>query len=157
MKVIVLCLHVQVDFQPFCEKVRGAGVFQLAATSIELSGSIMACATESAHDFGMLQEHAPCRKRSGNRVTKKVTEASEIRNILAPIKIKSALPPPPQKKNQNTPLENEDFYGHGGFPAERTQFFQASIKFAHPFPAPELRAIHFTDTRIFSEEKLTEK
>ena len=36
-----------------------------------------------------------------------------------------------------------------GFPAERTHIFQAPIKLAQPFPAPELRAKHFTDTRIF--------
>ena len=40
-------------------------------------------------------------------------------------------PPPPQK--------NEEVYGHGGFPAERKQKFQAPRKVAHPFPAPELQ------------------
>ena len=34
------------------------------------------------------------------------------------------------------------------FLAERTQFSQAPIKLAQPFPAPELRAKYFTDTRI---------
>ena len=60
---------------------------------------------------------------------------SKLRKILAPIKIKSALPPP-QKKKPNTPL-NREFYGHGGFPAEWMQFFQVPIKLAQPFPAPE--------------------
>ena len=36
-----------------------------------------------------------------------------------------------------------------GFPAERTQIFQAPIKLAQPFPAPELPANNFTDTRLF--------
>ena len=39
-----------------------------------------------------------------------------LRKIPAPIKIKSALPPAPQ--TQNPPPKNEEFYGHGGFPAE---------------------------------------
>ena len=77
---------------------------------------------------------------------------SSFRKILAPIKIKSALPPPAPKPNfQNTlPPPNEEFYGHSrGFPAERRHFFQVSIKLAQPFPAPELRTKIFTDTRIF--------
>ena len=73
-----------------------------------------------------------------------------IRRILAPIKIKSALPLPPQKTKTPPPhKKNEEFYGHESFPAERTQIFQAPIKFAQPFPAPELRAKHLTDTRFF--------
>ena len=55
--------------------------------------------------------------------------------ILAPIKIESALPPPPKPKIPPPP-KNEEFYGHGGFAAERTQFFQVPIKLAQPFPAP---------------------
>ena len=38
------------------------------------------------------------------------------------------------------PPQNKEFYGHGGFPAGRRHFFQASIKLAQPFPAPEFRA-----------------
>ena len=49
-------------------------------------------------------------------------------------KNKIGTPPPPQ-----TPLKKGEFYGHMVFPAERTHFFQVSIKLAHPFPAPELR------------------
>ena len=33
-----------------------------------------------------------------------------------------------------------------GFPAERRHFFQAPIKLAQPFPAPELRAKNLSDT-----------
>ena len=57
-----------------------------------------------------------------------------FRKIRAPIKIKSALPPPPPK----TPPQNAEFYGHG-FSCRKNAFFQASIKLAQPFPAPELR------------------
>ena len=60
-------------------------------------------------------------------------EYLNLRKIRAPIKIKSALPPPqktPQKKGNFTDIV---------FPAERTHFFQVSIKLAQPFPAPELR------------------
>ena len=56
------------------------------------------------------------------------------------------FPPPPKPKN--TPPLKRGIYGHG-FPAERTHFFQASIKLAQPFPAPELRTNIFTDTRTF--------
>ena len=35
------------------------------------------------------------------------------------------------------------------FSGRKSAFFQAPIKLAHPFPAPELRAENFTDTRIF--------
>ena len=47
------------------------------------------------------------------------------------------------------PLKTRNFMGMGGFPAERTQFFQAPIRLAQPFPAPESRANIFMDTRIF--------
>ena len=58
-----------------------------------------------------------------------------LRKIRAPIKIKSALPPPPP---QNPPPKKGNFTDMV-FPAERTHFFQGSIKLAHPFPTPELR------------------
>ena len=56
-----------------------------------------------------------------------------VRKIRAPIKIKSALPPP-----QNPPPKKGEFYGHR-FSCRKNAFFQVSIKLAHPFPAPELR------------------
>ena len=62
-----------------------------------------------------------------------------FRKFPAPIKIKSAPPPPSQKPKFPPPPENKEFYGHGGFPAERKQKLQAPIKLTHPFPAPELR------------------
>ena len=57
-----------------------------------------------------------------------------FRKILAPIKTKSALPPPPK----TPPQKNAEFYGHG-FSCRKNAFFQVSIKLAQPFPAPELR------------------
>ena len=48
-------------------------------------------------------------------------------------KNKIGTSPPPQK----TP-KNAEFYGHG-FSCRKNAFFQASIKLAQPFPAPELR------------------
>ena len=39
--------------------------------------------------------------------------------------------------------------GMEGFPAERTHVFQAPIKLAQPFAAPELQPKHFTDKRLF--------
>ena len=56
--------------------------------------------------------------------------AAKFRKIRAPIKIKSALPLPPPKP----PSKTRNFMDMG-FPAERTHFFQASIKLAQPFPA----------------------
>ena len=60
-------------------------------------------------------------------------------------KNKIGTPPPPQ--NPPPPLK-EEFYGHG-FSCRKNAFFQAPIKLAQPFPAPELRTKNFTDTRIF--------
>ena len=60
--------------------------------------------------------------------------APKFRKIRAPIKIKSALPPPPQNLPQKRGILRTQV-----FPAERTHFFQVSIKLAHPLPAPELR------------------
>ena len=69
--------------------------------------------------------------------SQKQTNEKRLWSEKAPVKIKSALPLP------------KGFCGHGGFPAERKQKFQTPIKLAHPFPAPEMRTKHFTDTRIF--------
>ena len=68
-----------------------------------------------------------------------------FRKILAPIKIKSALPP----QNKPNPPPNEEFYGHG-ISCRKNACFQAPIKLAQQFLAPELRANNFTDTRLFS-------
>ena len=51
---------------------------------------------------------------------------------------KNKIGTPPPKKTQNTPPKTRNFMDTG-FPAERTHLFQVSIKFAQPFPAPELR------------------
>ena len=47
--------------------------------------------------------------------------------------------------------ENEEFYGHGGFPAERTKKCQAPTKLTQPFLAPEVRAGKTTYMRLFSK------
>ena len=39
-----------------------------------------------------------------------------------------------------------------GFSCRKNAFFQAPIKLTQPFPAPELRAKMFTDTRNFSDQ-----
>ena len=52
-----------------------------------------------------------------------------------PKKVKLKYPPP----------HNDEFCGHGGFPAERTQKSQEPRKLAQPFPALELWAKDFTD------------
>ena len=63
-------------------------------------------------------------------------KTSNFQKIPAPIRIKLALPSP--KKNNSPPPQkkkNEEFYGHGGFPAERTQKSQVPIELAQPLPA----------------------
>ena len=51
-------------------------------------------------------------------------------------------PPPPPNPKYPPPPKTRNFMDMV-FPAEWTHFFQASIKLAHPFPAPELRTIIF--------------
>ena len=53
-------------------------------------------------------------------------------------KNKIGTSPPPPKPKIPTPPKTKNFMDMA-FPAERTLFFQASIKLAQPFPAPELR------------------
>ena len=65
------------------------------------------------------------------------TDLNYFRIIYAPIKIKSALPPPPKPKIPPTP-KTRDFMDTG-FSCRKNAFFRASIKLARPFPAPELR------------------
>ena len=67
-----------------------------------------------------------------------MNDVPNIRKIRAPIKIKSALPPPPPQNPKYPPPKTRNFMDTG-FPAERTHFFQVSIKLVRPFPAPELR------------------
>ena len=60
-----------------------------------------------------------------------------IQKIPAPIKIKSA---PPSPKKPNTPLPKmRNFMGMEVVLLKETQCFQAPIKLAQPFPAPELQ------------------
>ena len=75
---------------------------------------------------------------------------SPIRKILAPIKIKSALtPPPPKTQNySNIPPKTRNFMDLV-FSCRTDAFFQAFVKLAQPFPAPEIADKNFTDTRIF--------
>ena len=61
-----------------------------------------------------------------------------VRKILAPIKIQSALPPPPQK-TKIPPPKTRNFMDMAFFLQKKNAFFQAPIKLAQPFPAPELR------------------
>ena len=63
-------------------------------------------------------------------------------------KIGTCPPPPPKKKPKYPPLKR-GICGHGGFSCRKNAIFQRPIKLAQPFPAPELRAKNFADTRIF--------
>ena len=60
-----------------------------------------------------------------------------LRKILAPIKIKSALPPPPP--NPKYPPPKTRNFVDMAFSCRRTHVFQAPIKLAQPFLTPELR------------------
>ena len=68
-----------------------------------------------------------------------------FRKIRAPIKIKSALPPPPKP-----PLKRRNFTDTG-FPAERTLFFQVSIKLAASHFRPQNCGHEFYGHGDFSE------
>ena len=83
---------------------------------------------------------------SGDSFRARSTTTSD-RKIPAPIKIKSALPPPNPKYPPPPKAKN---FMDTGFPGERTHFFQAPIKLAQAFPAPELRT-RILRTRNFSE------
>ena len=103
----------------------------------------VACFTkQGADDFGSKGEskcythtHCVC-----------VTEAPSLfqRNPRAHKNKIGTSPPPPKP-----PSKTRNFTDMG-FPAERTHFFQASIKLAQPFPAPELR------TRIYGHEDFSD-
>ena len=56
---------------------------------------------------------------------------------------------PPKTQNTPTPLppKKEEFYGHGGFPAESPGAHKIGARIA--FSAPELRTKNFTDMRHF--------
>ena len=68
-----------------------------------------------------------------------------FQKILAPIKIKLALPSPTKPKIPPPPLK-EEFYGHGFFPAERTHF--SAHKIGAAISGPRVADTNFTDTRI---------
>ena len=70
----------------------------------------------------------------------------EYRKILAPTKNKISTSPPQNPKYP--PPQTKNFMGMGFF-LQKERIFQVPIKFVPPFPAPELRATNFTDTRIF--------
>ena len=67
---------------------------------------------------------------------------------------KSKIGTPPLKKTQipPPPPKTRHFMGEGGFPAERMQFFQAPIKLAQPFLAPELRVKRIRGHEAFPEK-----
>ena len=76
--------------------------------------------------------------RSG-RASAKTTllKTTLFQKILAPIKIKSALPPPPKPKIPPPPKRRN--FMDMAFSCRTDAFFQASIKLAQPFPAPKFK------------------
>ena len=71
----------------------------------------------------------------------------KVRKIRAPIKIKSALSPPPQK-----PPPKKGNFTDMVFPAERTHFFRVFHKIGAPISGPRIADTNFTDTRIFMKK-----
>ena len=69
-----------------------------------------------------------------------------VGKIPTPIKIKLALPPPPLLKNPN---KKEEFYGHGGFPAERTKKCQVPIKIGAAISGPRIMGGNSMDITLF--------
>ena len=74
-------------------------------------------------------------------------ERSTLRKIRAPIKIKSALPPPPPQNPKYPPLER-GIYGHG-FSCRTDAFFPGVHKIVAAISGPRIADKNFTDTRIF--------
>ena len=64
---------------------------------------------------------------------------------------KNKISTPPPQNQIPPPKKNEEFYGHGGFPAERRHFFQVSIKLSQPFPALQNCGHEFYGHEDFSE------
>ena len=81
------------------------------------------------------------------KIARKSFALLSLRKIRAPIKIKSALPPPPPQTRNTPPPKTRNFVDMT-FSCRTDAFFQASIKLTHPFPAPELRT-KFLQTRGF--------
>ena len=79
----------------------------------------------------------------------------KIRKIRAPIKIKSALLPPPPKSKIPPPPKTRNFMDIV-FPAERTHFFRAFIKFKVARLQSEFRTKDFLLSYEFSYEKCPE-
>ena len=96
------------------------------------------------------RETRPSRMRGISAPLHQADAGKEVtfRKIPVPIKMKSALPPPP-KKPKIPPPPKRGILWTWRFSCRKNAFFQAPIKLAQPFPAPELRAENFTDTRIF--------
>ena len=93
----------------------------------------------SLNFIGGVKTLVGCRPRSRSQFTANGCAMDLVfffRKILAPIKIKSALQPPPKPKIP--PPKTRNFMDMG-FSCRKNAFFQASIKLTHPFPAPELR------------------
>ena len=88
---------------------------------------------------------------SASAILHDVAVVADVRKILAPIKIKSALPPPPPK-TQNTPPPKTWNFMDRGFSCRKNAFFQVPIKLAQPFPAPELRTKVLRTRGFFSKE-----
>ena len=65
-----------------------------------------------------------------------------------PLKIKLALPPPPSKRPQHPP-KNEEFLILWGFPAERTKKCQAPHKIGAAISGPRIARGNFMDITFF--------
>ena len=74
-------------------------------------------------------------------------ESTFIRKILAPIKIKSALPPPPP--NPKYPPPKTRNFMDMGFSCRTDAFFPGVHKIGAAISGPRIADTNFTDTRIF--------
>ena len=74
--------------------------------------------------------------------------AMKFRKIRAPIKIKSALPPPPKTQNTPPPPKTRNFMDMG-FSCRKNAFFPGVHKIDAPISGPRIADKNFTDTRIF--------
>ena len=80
----------------------------------------------------------------------KATELERIRKIPAPIKVKSALPPPKKKPEITPPPLNEEFYGHGVF-LQKERIFPGAHR---TISGPGIAGKKFYGHEDFSERSL---
>ena len=77
-----------------------------------------------------------------------------LRKVLAPIKIKSALPLPPKKPKISPPPPKTRNFTDIAFSCRKNAFFPGAHKIGAAISNPRIAGRNFTDTRIFLNRDL---